>query len=216
MSINRKYTRAELAALTRARLVSTMNKMFIEQPMEDIKVADICKEADVSIGTFYHYYRSKADYFREVLEEDDKRVCEIWEQYKNAYLDPIEAIKFLSVTVMQSSVKNGPVYTTSLYRFMLYPDYDSCFSKESQRVTEIRENILSRDKGYKYIINSQIEAAIEQRRLYGDADELFESLMDILSGVIYNWCYRDGKYDVIKRLSRLLNSFLGYYAIQHN
>ena len=198
--------------MTKTRLVNTMSELFKKHPLEEIKITDICKEAGVSVGTFYHYYRSKADYFHEVMQEDDTAALKEWEHYKNMYKNPADAIRFLTVASIRDVTENGPVYATSLYRFMLYPDYESSAMNDPQRVMEMRKTILDRDKGYRGIIKGQMELLAEQGRLCGEVSAVFESLMDIMTGTIYNWCYRDGEYDIVDRLNRLLDAFLSYYT----
>jgi AcrR family transcriptional regulator len=57
---------------TRARLVDAAKKVFEESGFLDARISDIAERAGLSHGSFYHYFDSKEEIFREVaaaLEE---------------------------------------------------------------------------------------------------------------------------------------------------
>jgi AcrR family transcriptional regulator len=53
---------------TREKLLGAAERVFERRGFLDARVADIAKEAKVSHGTFYTYFDSKSDIFREVAE----------------------------------------------------------------------------------------------------------------------------------------------------
>ncbi len=53
---------------TRARLLAAAEKVFGEQSYFRVSIADITREAGVGQGTFYLYFPSKEDVFRELVE----------------------------------------------------------------------------------------------------------------------------------------------------
>jgi AcrR family transcriptional regulator len=57
---------------TRARLVEAAKRVFEESGFLDARISDIAERAELSHGSFYHYFESKEEIFREVagaLEE---------------------------------------------------------------------------------------------------------------------------------------------------
>jgi AcrR family transcriptional regulator len=54
---------------TRAQLVAAAKAVFQELPFTTARIADITREAGVSTGTFYVYFDSKEQIFREVAAE---------------------------------------------------------------------------------------------------------------------------------------------------
>ncbi|SQD96728.1 MULTISPECIES: TetR/AcrR family transcriptional regulator [unclassified Parafrankia] len=58
--------RSRRGAETRARLVEAAKAVFEEKGYHDTRVADIAERASVSHGSFYHYFDSKDQIFREV------------------------------------------------------------------------------------------------------------------------------------------------------
>jgi AcrR family transcriptional regulator len=53
---------------TRAALVSAAGEVFAERGYHDATIGDITTAADVAHGTFYTYFESKRDLFREVVQ----------------------------------------------------------------------------------------------------------------------------------------------------
>ena len=65
--------RSRKGAQTRARLVEAAKEIFEEQGFLDARISDISDRAGLSHGSFYHYFDSKEQVFREVAEAVDER-----------------------------------------------------------------------------------------------------------------------------------------------
>src|SRR5205807_9522888 len=66
--LSRKGTR------TRARLVEAAKRVFERDGFLDARIVDIAKTARVAPGTFYHYFDSKEQLFREVAQAQEQRL----------------------------------------------------------------------------------------------------------------------------------------------
>ncbi len=56
-------------ARTRASLIAAARRLFAAQGVEVTTVAEIAAEADVAIGSFYNYFRTKEDLLAGILED---------------------------------------------------------------------------------------------------------------------------------------------------
>ena len=70
---------------TRARLVSAAKEIFERDGFLDARISDIAEKAGLSHGSFYHYFDSKEEVFREVVAEVDERLSA---PMTNIILDP--------------------------------------------------------------------------------------------------------------------------------
>ncbi len=61
--------RSRKGALTRARLLESAQAVFAETGFIEARISDIAERAGLSHGSFYHYFESKEQIFREVAEE---------------------------------------------------------------------------------------------------------------------------------------------------
>src|SRR2546423_6011556 len=61
---------------TRARLLDAAKAVFEESGFLDARISDIAERARLSHGSFYHYFDSKEQIFREVVEAVEDRLAE--------------------------------------------------------------------------------------------------------------------------------------------
>lgn len=66
--------RSRKGAATRARLVDAARVVFERDGFLAARVSDIAKEAGLSHGSYYHYFDSKEQLFREVAERQEARL----------------------------------------------------------------------------------------------------------------------------------------------
>jgi AcrR family transcriptional regulator len=59
---------------TRSRLVTAAKEIFERDGFLDARISDIAERAGLSHGSFYHYFESKEEIFREVAAEVDERL----------------------------------------------------------------------------------------------------------------------------------------------
>lgn len=66
--------RSRKGAETRARLLAAAKEIFEESGFLDARISDIAERAGLSHGSFYHYFDSKDEIFREVAEAVEDRL----------------------------------------------------------------------------------------------------------------------------------------------
>jgi AcrR family transcriptional regulator len=68
--------RSRKGAETRARLIEAAKHVFERDGFLEARISDIAETARLSHGSFYHYFDSKEQIFREVAEEQEARLTE--------------------------------------------------------------------------------------------------------------------------------------------
>ena len=66
--------RSRKGARTRARLLKAAKEVFEEDGFLEARISDIAERANLSHGSFYHYFESKEDIFREVAEAVEEQL----------------------------------------------------------------------------------------------------------------------------------------------
>jgi AcrR family transcriptional regulator len=66
--------RSRKGAETRARLLAAAKEVFEESGFLDARISDIAERAGLSHGSFYHYFESKEEIFREVAEAVEEQL----------------------------------------------------------------------------------------------------------------------------------------------
>ena len=64
--------RSRKGAETRARLLEAAKRVFEEKGFLAARISDISKQAGLSHGSFYHYFESKEQIFREIAEAEER------------------------------------------------------------------------------------------------------------------------------------------------
>lgn len=102
------------AQASREKIFSTAQMLFAENGYNNVSVADICKEAGVSVGLFYNYFKSKSDISIECLT----RFTQDWSTVTSSFLPGDSAINrllrlssvFLSMTFKdETAIQNARV-----------------------------------------------------------------------------------------------------------
>ena len=75
------------AAETRKRIVAAAKKLITENGFENVSIEDIAKEAEVSTGSFYTYFKKKEDVIEELNQLSFYRLAEITNEMKDKGLD---------------------------------------------------------------------------------------------------------------------------------
>lgn len=66
-----RATRSSKGAQTRARLLDAAKQVFEDTGFLDARISDIAETAGLSHGSFYHYFDSKEQIFREIAEAQE-------------------------------------------------------------------------------------------------------------------------------------------------
>jgi AcrR family transcriptional regulator len=66
--------RSRKGAITRTRLIEAAKVIFEEDGFLEARITDIAERAHLSHGSFYHYFDSKEQVFREVAETQEDRL----------------------------------------------------------------------------------------------------------------------------------------------
>ena len=75
------------AAETRKRIVTAAKKLITEKGFEKVSIEDIAKEAEVSTGSFYTYFKRKEDVVEELNQLNFYRLAEITNERKDKDLN---------------------------------------------------------------------------------------------------------------------------------
>lgn len=87
--------RSRKGAATRARLLAAAKQIFEEDGFLDARISDIAERAGLSHGSFYHYFESKDEVFREVadaVEEDLREPMDSIILNPDSVLSPLDRI----------------------------------------------------------------------------------------------------------------------------
>lgn len=170
---------------TQKKLLQAVIQLAREKNYETITVQDICSEAGVSTGSFYHQFRSKDDLVHEAYQSVDWLLTEEFAE-ESSQLPPLCALDRLLrlyITYVQGTVG---LIIAQYYQVLLknpnIPRYDS-------------------NRPYCREIRRLLTLAIKQGTIAGqyDPEYLTWTVMRLVRGLLFDWVIQGGKYDLSER-----------------
>ncbi|MCP3775754.1 TetR/AcrR family transcriptional regulator [Paenibacillus sp. MZ04-78.2] len=159
--------------------------------LEDIKIGEICKEAGVSVGSFYNHFETKSDILVEMYKRADSYFDERYKDGSNASSDARDEI---------------------VHYFEVYAQYNQNLELETIKQLYTANNKLFITKG-RYM-QKTLQSIIEKRQLAGELDNelsyeyITEFLFIAARGVIYNWCLHEGNFDLPKMMKQYIERLI--------
>lgn len=184
---------------TKQKLIDTTVALIKKYGADTITVRNVCEEAGLSIGTFYHHFQNKDDllmYFvREtsfdsfVLETPSEdiagRVCEL-------YMHLIDRYLALGEEFMKS------FYTTGNKALSAYMGQENgCFADGTVMARCERELLEAQEQGF---IKKDANAHI-----------LSMDICTIVKGCVFEWALDDGRMNISESLRRIIGAYMEIY-----
>jgi len=190
----RNLTKRQAQAIkTKKKIYSEAMKLMNKKGFDDTTIADISKKAGVSVGAFYHYYKSKNDIFFELYKKADdffknKVSCQLTE---NNSLDQI----------------------VSFFKFYANYNYQRGLDAIRQLYNTKNKLFIAKGRYMHILLEKIIKKGQEKNEISSEmtpecmANYLFISAR----GIVYDWCLHDGDYDLeeatVKYIKRLVVIF---------
>ena len=184
---------------SKEKIINTTISIIRKKGADAVTIRDVCTEAGLSIGTFYHYFRDKDDLMMHFLRETSfdsydlvtplsdisGRIAELYMYLINKYMD-------LGLDFMKSFYSTG---NQSLSAYM--GEVDGTFASGT---------VMARSE-------KEINAALKAGYLKPDADIhlICADICTIVKGCVFEWCLVNGSMDIESALRRII----GFYLNSH-
>ena len=187
----KKLTSRQLQAIkTQREIYEAAIQVLGEVGFDHMTIDKIARKAGVSVGAFYHYYKSKNDILKEVFERGD----EYFRQYVKDNIrgeNGIERILSYFDHFAKFYMLNGIDVIQALYKA-----HNTLLADNSRLIVVMLRDIVADGMARKQICS----------RL--SADELTEYLISAARGLVFHWCLNDGKY----ALDEKMNHFFQFWS----
>lgn len=186
--------RQQQALATKQKIFKCAVSLFAQKAYENVTVNDICQQAQVSVGAFYHHYQSKENILEEGYHLFDQEVELAW--FAGHPADNLDAIRFLISEQAASMERMGVLAALQYFKNQL-----SCSEKY----------ILNPDRFFYQTIKNTIEKEISSGNLKGTAFLITEDILSATRGTIYDWCLHEGSYSLSEKMLRMTEMVLQYH-----
>jgi len=173
--------RKQQALLTQNNIFLVFLNLTKEKKFENITIEDICKKANVSVGTFYHYFSSKEDIYKKLFQQIEENLH-------------VELENIAQHTTAQRTILNFfqciAEYTTKLeLHINLLNDYN-------KRIFTYQPSLIYKTLN-DFVYKGQLEKELTNDM---SVEEITTYLFIIARGLILDWCVADREYSLEQRM----------------
>ena len=182
--MNKLTTRQKQAIETKLKIINVTFELFQSFDKTEVTIKDICEKANISVGAFYHHFKSKDEIINVTIDTLDILLLERLDKYnfKNSY----ESI-YIFFNEVCNVIKENIGHTLISYMY-------------SQQLTSKTKHLLSLDRiSYKKLL-SYITIGIKNEELIFNKppQEIATTLLRVARSIVIDWCLQEGSYDLNK------------------
>lgn len=184
------------ASDSRQTIIDAAVTIITRDGAEEMTVRSVCDEADVSIGTFYHYFQNKDDlmmvFIRDTSFSEPPLSCpreDVAGRITELYMRLIDKYQSLGSAFMRSFYTTGN-NALSAYMGQVNGDF------ADGTVMALCEKELAEAKDAGFLSGSM------------DPHTASEDVCTIVKGCVFEWCLSDGQADMEVMLRRILSRYL--------
>lgn len=195
-SENEMTARQAQAALTREKIFDAAVSLFNEKPFERVTIREICKKADVAVGTFYIYYASKYAILSEFYRKADEFFAQMDISDKNGISALQKILELIKVQLQSGKFLYHKIdFLKRLYIYQMTSDNGYFLSEERPFYIQMHKIVQSGQK------SGEIRTDMTSR-------EISWRILRFSRGILFDWCLRGGKYDLDKVAVREMRVYI--------
>ncbi len=162
---------------TKNKILDSCLHLMSGQSFKELRILDICAEAGVTTGAFYHYFSKKDDIIPELYLRIDQAFTAFYQKLHGTSCR--EKILEYLLRHAKFAESCGLQQTRSVYYEQLDSKYG--FFGDFKR-------------GFAHHLLELVEAGMEKGELVSEksAQEIATALMSIERGAVYSWCLTEG------------------------
>jgi AcrR family transcriptional regulator len=171
--------RQKQAMNTRNKIFKAATSLMHKQGIQQTTVEAICAKAHVSVGSFYHYFKSKDEILHAVYASADQYFKDVVEP-EIAPLGNLEKLLGFFRHYARYNGQTGLDFTTHLY----FNSENKFFIEHNRYMHTLLRGILEEIHGVQGLQPGLPLRALE------------EFLFLVARGIVSDWCLRDGQFDL--------------------
>ena len=188
--------RQHQAIETKLKIIKTATDLFKSKGFGDVTIRDICDACSISIGSFYHHFQSKD----EIINIGYHQLDLLWQE-KIAVYQNVNTKEDILYFFEQAGIllqDQGWELASQSYKHLITSKSKYTFQLDRPIYTQLLRIIES---GLNKDLNLEDS----------DTVKFIETLMRCSRGVIFDWCLREGAYDLQEQMrydiSLILSNF---------
>lgn len=179
---------------TKNKILDSCLSLMSRRSLKEIRISDICAEAGVTTGAFYHYFSKKSDIIPELYCRIDRAFTAFYPKLRGSSCR--EKISEYLLRHAKFAESCGLQQTRSVYFEQLNSQYG--FFGDFKR-------------GFAHHLLELVEEGQAKGELSDEksAQEIATALMSIERGAVYSWCLTEGELSAKALSQKLVGAYLG-------
>lgn len=179
---------------TKTRIFNAAKRILQKQGYEELSIKNICEEAGVSNGSFYHHFKTKDDLLSYYIEEQPSINPDLLDLPSNKE-EAKEAIIYVYLNYVHYCQELGVEFMANYYTPKNQSLNPLIRTERPYPIVTVR-NYLQKcmDAGI-VVLNSPLE-------------EITTDIRMIVIGNVFEWCLKNGNADFEKNMRRSLENYL--------
>ncbi len=184
-------------------MLSAAERVFVRNGFRDATIAEIAREAEFAVGTFYNFFKSKDDLYAQVLDGIVREFVAEFERDVQQRDDPVDALSALIDLRMR-------VFDRHREFFRLFFEQSAAGVKLTGRHLKLREQ-------YRASV-AAIFAQGVKRGLFDKLDPLYAAICldGMLNAFVRHWSAHEGGNPSPERLKIMKETVLSRFRVRRN
>lgn len=199
--MNKLTDRQKQAIATKLRITKIASELFKLNGFDSVKIQDICEAAGISVGAFYHHFKSKMEIINIAYEQVDILLMDRFEVRE--FHSNLDKLLFLMGEGADMMEELGWVFVGEIYKHLI--------SLEGKYST-------NPDRHITLLVKDIVEDALNAGELDNSISsaDLTMIIMRISRGAIFDWCLFQGSYNLKSRITFDLNLILSNFKSKNS
>jgi len=178
--------RRQQASQTKNKIFTSATELFNEIGFDKVTIRDICKKAEVALGTFYLHFNSKHEILYEIYHKADdlfeyKQISE--RKDLNTFEKIVEIIRIQLSMASTFHLKSDSI--KQLYIYQIESDNKYFLSEDRKLFKQL----------HKIVEDAQLDGEI---RNDVNSHDISWRILRFSRGIIFDWCLHNCDYDIME------------------
>ncbi len=171
---------------TKDKILEVARKLAIEKGLDNLTIREICKEAGISVGAFYHHFVSKEEMVEDSFLIYDNKLYSKLDQYDKS--KPLASLKKL--------LMDQVIFVSSFPYQLVVEYYRAILSSSSKKA-------IDEERTYYRAVDYFVGLAIEKGEFSSEytKDYLTNYFIKHVRGNLIHWCMNPNNINVVEQTS---------------
>ncbi len=200
--MNKKITKRKIQAQkTKKSIYESASILFWEKGFDNVTVEEIATAAGVSVGAFYHHFKSKQEVMTVFYEKLDEKYEEYYEKIKISkefeVISELSKLELFLVHVLSLIENQGIECLRIVYPYMLTN-------------MDFGDSMIDKNRPYFRITKELTEKCKDKGEIDGniDSDQVVSDITILCRGCAIDWCIQRGQKNILEISLSLLEKYL--------